>query len=175
MGNPMWPPGATEMFAELAAKGWSAGQIARELSAKYGRKFTRSGVIGKAHRKGVKLKGNTVEEETRVRRGAVENQNRVPAKFVPKPGRIAGFAAPPGALASTGSTGKSPSLPPERDEPMPGERRCTLMELKEDRCKWPIGTPGAENFCFCGAKASSNPKDKPYCKAHADIAYPGAP
>jgi GcrA cell cycle regulator len=35
-------------------------------------------------------------------------------------------------------------------------------------CCWPIGEPGTASFRFCDAHAVSG---KPYCDAHAQIAY----
>jgi GcrA cell cycle regulator len=35
-------------------------------------------------------------------------------------------------------------------------------------CCWPIGEPGTKNFHFCDAEAMAG---KPYCAAHAQLAY----
>jgi GcrA cell cycle regulator len=46
--------------------------------------------------------------------------------------------------------------------------RCSLLELKEWHCRWPIGDPTAKGFGFCG----NNPvQGLPYCAAHARIGY----
>ena len=57
-------------------------------------------------------------------------------------------------------------------EPIASEHRCSLFELSEERCRWPISTPGAEDFCFCG----NTPLDgMPYCAGHTRLAYrPGS-
>ena len=49
---------------------------------------------------------------------------------------------------------------------------CSLFELSKERCRWPLSTPGAEDFCFCG----NPPLDgQPYCSGHTRLAYrPGA-
>ena len=54
----------------------------------------------------------------------------------------------------------------------PASSRCSLFELGNERCRWPIGTPGAEDFCFCG----NTPIDgMPYCAGHTRLAYrPGS-
>ena len=54
------------------------------------------------------------------------------------------------------------------DEPIHNTHRCCLLDLSEDRCRWPISTPGAADFCFCG-----NPpiKGLPYCAGHTRLAY----
>ena len=52
--------------------------------------------------------------------------------------------------------------------PVESARPCSLFELSEERCRWPISTPGAEDFCFCG----NMPLDGvPYCEGHSRLAY----
>jgi len=51
---------------------------------------------------------------------------------------------------------------------VPDECRCSLVELSEGKCRWPISDPGRRDFGFCGGKAVSG---LPYCAAHARIAY----
>ncbi len=51
---------------------------------------------------------------------------------------------------------------------MPIGQRCTLLELSDDKCRWPIGDPGSAEFFFCGGRPSG---DAPYCGYHARIAY----
>ena len=54
------------------------------------------------------------------------------------------------------------------DAPVVSEQRCSLFELSKERCRWPISTPGAEDFCFCG----NPPLDgQPYCLGHTRLAY----
>jgi GcrA cell cycle regulator len=45
---------------------------------------------------------------------------------------------------------------------------CSLFELSEQTCRWPISTPGLPDFCFCG-----NPpiEGLPYCAGHSRLAY----
>lgn len=58
------------------------------------------------------------------------------------------------------------------DEPIPNGHCCSLLELSEERCRWPISTPGAEDFCFCG---NTPVEGLPYCPGHSRLAYrPGS-
>ena len=58
------------------------------------------------------------------------------------------------------------------DVPIPNAQCCSLMELNEARCRWPISTPGAEDFCFCG---NTPVEGLPYCTGHTRLAYrPGS-
>jgi GcrA cell cycle regulator len=53
-------------------------------------------------------------------------------------------------------------------EPIHNGHCCSLFELSEQRCRWPISTPGADDFRFCG-----NPpvEGLPYCVGHSRLAY----
>jgi GcrA cell cycle regulator len=49
---------------------------------------------------------------------------------------------------------------------------CSLLELSAEKCRWPISTPGAEDFCFCG---NTPVEGLPYCPGHTRLAYrPGS-
>ena len=43
-----------------------------------------------------------------------------------------------------------------------------LSELDSHTCRWPIGDPKDDNFCFCGKKVKAG---QTYCDEHAAIAY----
>ena len=72
----------------------------------------------------------------------------------------------------------APMLEPEveaRPEPRPIEdivipmsERVTIMELREQMCRWPLGDPGRDDFRFCGGRIAPG---GPYCTHHAQIAY----
>ena len=49
-----------------------------------------------------------------------------------------------------------------------GGTGCSLLELGQGHCRWPISDPGAENFCFCGREPL---RGLPYCLGHARKAY----
>ena len=61
-----------------------------------------------------------------------------------------------------------PEPQPLRLVDLPKGGRVTILHLSDKTCKWPIGDPGSEDFCFCG----HSPRDKsPYCEYHARAAY----
>lgn len=43
-----------------------------------------------------------------------------------------------------------------------------LTDLKLNTCRWPIGDPTDEDFCFCGQQTVVG---KPYCLKHCQEAY----
>ncbi len=67
------------------------------------------------------------------------------------------------------------TLPPllfEQNAPIPppvsAPARVIVSRLSTKLCCWPIGTPRDANFRFCNVNALPS---KPYCDAHAAIAY----
>jgi GcrA cell cycle regulator len=62
--------------------------------------------------------------------------------------------------------------PPAADERIPNGQQCSLLELSEQRCRWPISTPGFADFRFCG---NAPVEGLPYCTGHTRLAYrPGS-
>jgi GcrA cell cycle regulator len=60
-------------------------------------------------------------------------------------------------------------LAPRREEPppAPGEG-VTLVELRLESCRWPMGNPLEESFRFCGQHRIGT---GPYCEAHHKVAF----
>lgn len=58
--------------------------------------------------------------------------------------------------------------PAAEEAPICSEHRCSLLELSEEKCRWPISDLGPADFWFCGNKPL---KGFPYCAGHARIAY----
>lgn len=54
------------------------------------------------------------------------------------------------------------------DEPIDESHRCSLLELGANNCRWPISTPGADDFRFCG---NVQVEGLPYCPGHSRLAY----
>lgn len=143
-----WPDSRVERLKTL----WGEGLSASVIAAMLGGGITRNAVIGKVHR---------LELEARVRK-VPPRKNRTPehleAKRLQRAGRRlmfrrADFAVPEQPIA--------PELPHE-------ENPCQLLDLTDDRCRWPIGDVGEDGFHFCGAGA---PIDRPYCAYHSSRAY----
>ncbi len=145
MADPTWTAERIELLKIRFAAGLSCRQIADAIGV------SRNAVIGKLSRL------NLSREKAvppRPARKAVAKEHR-PGK-APRsrwPLRLASYAEP---------------QPAADDEPIHNGHCCSLLELSDARCRWPISTPGAEDFCFCG-----NPpvEGLPYCAGHTRLAY----
>src|SRR5258708_28208144 len=121
----MWTDERVELLKKLWTDGLSASQIAAELGG-----ITRNAVIGKVHRLG--LSGR-----------AKSPSSTAPRPRKPRaPGHMMRLARP----AMRGNTALAPmyeadleSEPELIENVIPIGQRCTLLELSESKCRWPIG------------------------------------
>jgi GcrA cell cycle regulator len=144
--SPTW----TDERVELLKNHFAAGLSCREIAADIG--VSRNAVIGKLSR--LDLTRRTDRDERRAKRKSFERAR----------GRKASPRQQYEMLAAI--YGEQEAPPP--DEPISAANRCSLLELNELKCRWPIGTPGGEDFCFCG---NASLDGRPYCLGHARLAY----
>ena len=145
----------TEERLELLKRHFAAGLTCREIAGDIG--VSRNAVIGKLSRL------NLTREKT---------------GDAPRPAREGQGCAegtPPGIGATAAipdTAGRVCRAAGGRYEPIATAHCCSLLELSEERCRWPISTPGAEDFCFCG---NTPVEGLPYCPGHTRLAYrPGS-
>jgi len=151
-----WTDDRVELLKRLWSEGLSASQIAGELGG-----ITRNAVIGKVHRLGL------------------SGRAKAPSSSVPRPRkpRASSQMFRPSRPMVRGNTALAVSPAYDYDiepEPQPIEniiplgQRCTLLELNDEKCHWPVGDPGQPDFYFCGGKTGTG---IPYCGYHARVAY----
>jgi GcrA cell cycle regulator len=136
-----WNPERVEQLRSFVGAGLTCSQIAAEIGV------TRNAVIGKIHRLGLG-----------------------PGRPAAAPGR----ACPPRLRRPRASTQRqmlrlisSDGAALEAD-PVDSAQRCSLLELEQGKCRWPISDPGAADFAFCGNEAVAGFS---YCAGHARMAY----
>ena len=147
---PTW----TTERVELLKQHFEAGLSCRDIAAHIG--VSRNAVIGKLTRLGLTRGPTNIEQRLQ----AAATKERSP-KSVPR--------AQYRMLQVVYENGQAQ---PAIDAPIASEQTCSLLELSEERCRWPISTPGEEGFCFCG---NTPLKGLPYCAGHTRLAYkPGS-
>jgi len=136
---------------ELLKSHFDAGLSCREIAAAIG--VSRNAVIGKLAR--LQLTRGPARAEPRPSKTARERSRKSIPRMQYQMLQAVYEEAQPVALDAIAS-----------------DHRCSLYELSNERCRWPISTPGAEDFCFCG----NTPVDgMPYCLGHTRLAYrPGS-
>ena len=139
-----WTTERVALLKERINAGFTCGQIAREMG------LSRNAVIGKATRLG--LLGQRASARTtapsRIRRREPRPKPTTPQHIL-----RALWAQPQLSCA---------------EAPENSANRCSLLELREWHCRWPMGDPTARSFGFCGNKPLHG---LPYCPAHARIGY----
>ena len=142
----------TDERIERLKSHFAAGLTCREIAADIG--VSRNAVIGKLSR-------------LNLTRGVKREERRVEARAARGLGTLARLQQEM-LVEIYGAAGLAGTVLPAIDD----ANRCSLLELDENRCRWPISTPGAEDFCFCGNTA---PDGQPYCAGHSRLAYrPGS-
>jgi GcrA cell cycle regulator len=141
---PTW----TTERVEILKRGVEAGLSCREIAAQIG--VSRNAVIGKISR--LKL---AREKTGLVRAATTEPAGARRPRATMKLRQIILRSAP--AEQSTAL-----------EEPIHNGHTCSLFELTKETCRWPISTPGAEDFCFCGNPPIAG---LPYCAGHSRLAY----
>jgi GcrA cell cycle regulator len=125
--------------------------IAATLNAEFGTKFTRNAVIGKRKRMGL----SNPDRSNRPIRNApkVRKQSSQSRRWIPKI--------------------EPPTMPEEVVSPnvVTTEFNCSVLELENESCRWPVGMPNDLDFRFCGHPSADLTERRPYCKVHARLAY----
>jgi len=155
---------------------WAEGATAREIADQMGG-ISRSGVLGKAHR--LNLSGRSRNPHPRKPAPVVERKpplNEGRAK-PPRPRRSQPPACTtmqrtiirPARAGIYGGEVETVDVPEAMDLP-PDESAfaCTIVDLTDERCHWPIGDPSdIETFRYCGADADG----RRYCPRHHRLAH----
>jgi len=148
--QPTWTPERLELLKSRFEAGLSCRQIAADIGV------SRNAVIGKLSRLNLKRE-NSGEAPRPARKRAAKG---------PRPKSL------PRLQYQMLRTLYAEPQPEIEEAPILNEHRCSLLELSEERCRWPISTPGAVDFCFCG---NTPLEGLPYCAGHTRLAYrPGS-
>jgi GcrA cell cycle regulator len=139
---------------ELLKIRFEAGLSCREIAADIG--VSRNAVIGKLSRLNLR-RDESGHERRPARKKTVKGQRSKATPRLQYQMLVALYAEP---------------QPDVDDDTIPDQHRCSLLELSEAKCRWPISTPGAADFCFCG---NLPVEGLPYCVGHTRLAYrPGS-
>ena len=164
--NQIWSEERVERLKKLWSEGLSASQIAAQLGG-----VSRNAVIGKVHRLSLpgRAKSGGATSARSQKRNTVSAPAR-PATYTPR--TVTRTIARP-----AGATMLKEEVELEAEEEVqvsasnvvvPIFKSVPLIRLTERTCKWPIGDPLQEDFCFCG---NDSPDSSPYCNYHQKLAY----
>lgn len=144
-----WTDEDDDWLRQLAAKGWSAGQMAVELNR------SRNAIIGRLHRKKIALanKPKTASGPAKPRKRRGRDPARSPQLHAIVREKLTTDVPKPVAT--------------------PAGRGVRFMDIGPQQCRWPVVDGHAmDTFRFCGAPAAH--EDCPWCEHHLQDAYRGA-
>jgi GcrA cell cycle regulator len=161
-----WTEDRVDRLKKLWSEGLSASQIAAQLGG-----VSRNAVIGKVHRLNLpgRAKAGGATSARSQKRVSIPAQSR-PASFAPRT-ITRTVTRPVGAtmLKEDIEIDVSEEMEVRRDNVVvPIFKRVPLIRLTERTCKWPLGDPLKDDFCFCG---NDSPDNTPYCTYHQKLAY----
>ena len=144
--NATWTPERVEQLRNCVVSGLTCSQIAAEIGV------TRNAVIGKIHRLGL----------------SPGRPAAAPARSCPPRAGQPRFSPRRRLLRLISA--EAPGLAGDAIEPVPidSTQRCSLVDLGQDKCRWPVGDPCTADFAFCGNEAI---RGFSYCAGHARMAY----
>ena len=153
-----WTTERVDQLRHFVTAGLTCSQIAAEIGV------TRNAVIGKIHRLGLSP-GRPRGRQPSALAQRMRTARTAPA--LPRPPR-----SPIAQLLRAMTTPEAANVvrfPGATESPaVESARRCSLLELTGDGCRWPLGDPGKADFGFCGNESVAGVS---YCAGHARLAY----
>jgi GcrA cell cycle regulator len=155
----IWTDERVEQLKKLWQEGLSASQIAAAMGG-----VSRNAVIGKVHRLGLAGRVKPVAPPTGSK--AVKGKNETGGKQ----GMVVGNTA----LKAEANTELAVQSAPQSagENVLSFNNKCSIMDLRESSCRWPLGDPTKSDFRYCGSRSDGG---TPYCTYHGKMAYQSAP
>ena len=150
----------TDRAVNILTAEWYRGSSAREIAELLPGDYTRSAVVGKAMRLGLKTRRHIQLGAPKAAPPKVSAKTNC-IRLKRKVGR--GFAPSFEVTETTDTASHS-------DGAIPLAQRKQLLDLTPSCCRWPVGDPGTPGFFFCGGVAVEGGS---YCLSHAKRAYAG--
>ncbi|MBP5215987.1 MAG: global cell cycle regulator GcrA-like protein [Alphaproteobacteria bacterium] len=138
-----WTDESVEQLRQMWAKGLTANEIAKKLGV------TKNAIVGKVHRLCLKARPSPIKNKTGDSPEKNDEAFDVEINDMPE---IADEAL---------------EVFHEEKKPLSGTN-VRLIDLDSHTCRWPIGDPRDEDFCFCGKKVRAG---QTYCDEHSAMAY----
>lgn len=142
----------TDEMVESLRQMWVEGLTATEIAKKLG--VSKNSIVGKVHRLCLTARPSPIKKKD-------EEMKEPEAEVSPQP------VEQPTVVAKAAPKTKSVAEPKEVS-PKDVDGKTRLVDLDSHTCRWPIGDPRDEDFCFCGKKVRAG---QTYCDEHSTMAY----
>lgn len=147
----IWTDEVVEELKKMWDRGMTTGQIAKALNV------TKNSIIGKVHRLCLTARPSPIKKNPRA--GKEKKVKKEQAATIEK---------------NVKKATETPSKPAKETKAKSTNTETThqcnvpLVKLDNHSCRWPMGDPRDDDFCFCGKKIRTG---QTYCEEHAAIAY----
>ncbi|MBO5440976.1 MAG: global cell cycle regulator GcrA-like protein [Alphaproteobacteria bacterium] len=144
----IWTDEAVEELKRMWDRGMTTGQIAKALNV------TKNSIIGKVHRLCLTARPSPIK--------------KVPAKKAPAAKKESSKPVKESRKTSVTSLTKKEEKNTTEPVSFVEETNIPLVKLDNHTCRWPLGDPRDDDFCFCGKKVKTG---QTYCEEHSAVAY----
>lgn len=156
-----WTPERTEVLTSMWMGGFSAREVADALSAKSPfLRVSRSAVIGKVHRLGLKRPNEETVSLTNRRRSWDARRKDRPER---RPRRVKTETKP----RPTKIRVVTPDVPSPVQEVAAQQTARPWLTRRSDECAFPVSGKGADTYSCCAKKRDG----ETYCDAHREVMY----
>ena len=143
-----WTNEQVEQLREMWTEGLTANEIAKRLGV------TKNAIVGKVHRLCLKARPSPIK--TKNAEDKVEDKKSVPVEE----------ELPFAEVEQVAELSEADVSSKEKKTCCSGNVKLT--ELDSHTCRWPIGDPRDDDFCFCGKRVRAG---QTYCDTHSAMAY----
>lgn len=170
-----WDDESIKQLKKLWDKGLSTTEIAKKMNV------SKNSVVGKVHRLCLKARPSPIkkkDDETYIEleQETLQSEQKEPVEI-----SASAEKTPIAAVENFSTDGvakvehnnepqKNTTIIPERKskDDKKKHKHIKLVELDSHTCRWPIGDPRDDDFCFCGKKVHAG---QTYCDEHSQVAY----
>ena len=173
----VWTEETVEELKKMWDKGMTTGQIAKALNV------TKNSIIGKVHRLCLTARPSPIKKSATPKNTDAEDkktttkakktcktstknekpaENKVEDKVETKVEKKVEKAVKEKTVAT------KEVKPAEASPKFVEETNIPLVKLDNHTCRWPLGDPKDNDFCFCGKRIKTG---QTYCEEHAAVAY----
>ena len=143
----------------------TTGQIAKALNV------TKNSIIGKVHRLCLTARPSPIKKSSTPKNTEAEEKKTAPktkkaCKTTAKKEKVVEKKAEKTSKETVVAPKEIKQVEPSSK--VVEETNIPLVKLDNHTCRWPLGDPRDDDFCFCGKRIKTG---QTYCEEHAAVAY----
>jgi len=148
----IWTDEAVEELRRMWDRGMTTGQIAKALNV------TKNSIIGKVHRLCLTARPSPIKKVSE-KVSEKKEKKTIASSKTSKPAKVKVIQEKPSKDCHESAKESTPFVE---------ETNIPLVKLDNHTCRWPLGDPRDDDFCFCGKRVKTG---QTYCEEHAAVAY----